>query len=354
MSQHSLKTPVIGTVSGVQLSENVNAIADALATNSSGAAEPATTYPNMWWADITAGILKRRNAADTGWISVMSLTLAITTFAETLLISANSTAARTALGVGLSPCVRGLKGNVNAATPLTKFDLSSDFAVLMDANWGTIVDTNSGGLTVDLGLAGSIAGGRDQAAAFPANSWLQIYRIIKADGTGRALIASLSAIAPTLPAGYTNWAYATTIKWNASSNIVPATVRGCEVTFDVDTAGVTRVLNNGVATAMTAVACSAFVPANALRALLSFTLTVSHNAISGFTANVGMAGSVSAGQTVARALVAAANQSASDVNWASYPLGASQQIDYALNLVPSTSGGLSIDVLGYIIPNGDC
>jgi hypothetical protein len=99
MSQHSLKTPTIGTVSGVQLSENVNAIADALATNNSGAAEPATMYAHMWWADTTENILKRRNGGNSAWISVMSLSMKIATFMETLLDDADSMEARTTLGV---------------------------------------------------------------------------------------------------------------------------------------------------------------------------------------------------------------------------------------------------------------
>jgi hypothetical protein len=352
MSQHSLKTPTIGTVSGVQLSENVNAIADALATNNSGAAAPAITYPNMWWVDTTEGILKRRNATDTGWISVMSLTLAITAFAETLLTSANSAAARTALGVGLSPCVRGLKGNVNAATPLTKFDLSNDFAVLRDANWGTIVDTNTGVLTVDLGLAGSIAGGRDQAAAFPANSWVNIYRIIKADGSGRALIASLSATAPTLPADYTNWAYATTIRWNASSNIIPSFVRGREVTYDVN--GGLSVVTAGTATAFTTVSLSSFVPPNVLLTYAGFSFAFTHNATGEFVIYYRVTGSSSAGAAVADISTQVAGVLAAGTFRDRIPVSTAQQIDYRLNAVASISGGGYIAILGYTVPNGDC
>lgn len=40
----------------------------ALVGNNSGAAEPAATFPYMYWADTTAGWLKQRNAADTAWI----------------------------------------------------------------------------------------------------------------------------------------------------------------------------------------------------------------------------------------------------------------------------------------------
>lgn len=45
----------------------------ALATNSSGASAPSTTYPYMQWADTTGGILYLRNAANSGWNSLFSL-----------------------------------------------------------------------------------------------------------------------------------------------------------------------------------------------------------------------------------------------------------------------------------------
>ena len=41
----------------------------ALATNSSGATAPATTYAYQWWYDSTANILKIRNADNDAWIS---------------------------------------------------------------------------------------------------------------------------------------------------------------------------------------------------------------------------------------------------------------------------------------------
>lgn len=45
----------------------------ALATNSSGASAPSTTYPYMQWADTTGGNLYFRNAANSGWNIILSL-----------------------------------------------------------------------------------------------------------------------------------------------------------------------------------------------------------------------------------------------------------------------------------------
>lgn len=49
----------------------------AIATNNSGATEPATTFPYMLWADTTAGKMKQRNAGNTAWIELWDLTAGI-------------------------------------------------------------------------------------------------------------------------------------------------------------------------------------------------------------------------------------------------------------------------------------
>ena len=56
------------------LRTDINAALLALATNSSGASAPATTYAYQPWADTTAGVLKIRNAANSAWVSVINLT----------------------------------------------------------------------------------------------------------------------------------------------------------------------------------------------------------------------------------------------------------------------------------------
>jgi hypothetical protein len=50
-----------------------NAALQALASNSSGATEPDTTYPFQPWADTTSGYMKLRNAANDDWIVLYEL-----------------------------------------------------------------------------------------------------------------------------------------------------------------------------------------------------------------------------------------------------------------------------------------
>ncbi|TCS68250.1 tail collar domain, partial [Sulfuritortus calidifontis] len=70
MAQHDY---LIDNQPGVAFRADLNAALAAIVSNNAGATEPATTYPYQWWADTTSGKLKLRNAANTGWIEVGSL-----------------------------------------------------------------------------------------------------------------------------------------------------------------------------------------------------------------------------------------------------------------------------------------
>jgi hypothetical protein len=51
----------------------VNAIVQAIQSLNSGATAPTETYAYMWWADAPNDLLKQRNAANTAWISILTL-----------------------------------------------------------------------------------------------------------------------------------------------------------------------------------------------------------------------------------------------------------------------------------------
>jgi hypothetical protein len=70
MSQHDMN---IANADGATVRADLNNALAALVSQSSGATAPSTTFAYMWWADTTTGILKRRNAANSAWISVMDL-----------------------------------------------------------------------------------------------------------------------------------------------------------------------------------------------------------------------------------------------------------------------------------------
>jgi hypothetical protein len=65
MSQHDLN---IEDQKGGAFLTDLNNVIVALATNNSGDSEPPVKKPNMWWPDTANNRLKRRNAANTGWV----------------------------------------------------------------------------------------------------------------------------------------------------------------------------------------------------------------------------------------------------------------------------------------------
>jgi len=74
MSQASTN---IANSAGSVFRANLNAALEAILTQNSGATEPTTTYPNMWWYDTSTSLLKRRNNANDAWI-IMGLEAAST------------------------------------------------------------------------------------------------------------------------------------------------------------------------------------------------------------------------------------------------------------------------------------
>lgn len=303
--------------------------------------------------------------------AAIDLAASATTAGKAVLNAADAAAQRTAIAAaasgansditsllglttGLSSSrVKGLVGNVNAGTPLTKYDLSADEVVLRNANGGTVTRYNVATITCDLGLAGPARNGRDQAAAFTSGSWVHLYYIW--NGTSVATIASPNApsTGPVLPGGDTHWTYAGAVRWNASSNIIPGRMQGNWFWYDLNDGGVNRVLTAGVQTAMTAVVCSGVIPPNATLGWFDFFMAFSHNTVgAAFRMMVRPTGAASTGIRAVSVVSLVASQTHQTGASMFLPLGTSTQIDYAIDTVPNVSGGAYIDVYGYAMPNG--
>lgn len=139
----------------------------ALASNSSGDAEPGTTYANQWWYETDTNTLKLRNEANSAWIEIATLdqssnnVLSITTQGLTLGATA-ITASGTEINL-LNDLTRGsiIYGNASGVTSeLVKGSantvLTSDGT---DISWGAgpptltrgqIIYSNASGTTVAL------------------------------------------------------------------------------------------------------------------------------------------------------------------------------------------------------------
>lgn len=68
MSQHDM---VLENQSGASFRTDLNNALQAIASNQSGSSAPSpSTYPYQFWADTGAGVLRMRNAANTGWVTI--------------------------------------------------------------------------------------------------------------------------------------------------------------------------------------------------------------------------------------------------------------------------------------------
>ncbi len=63
----------IANQAGAAFRSDLNNELQALATLSSGTAAPGTTYAHQLWADTTNNVLKKRNAANSGWLVIRTL-----------------------------------------------------------------------------------------------------------------------------------------------------------------------------------------------------------------------------------------------------------------------------------------
>ncbi len=62
---------------GANFRSDLNLALDAIVSNNSKATAPTTTFAFMFWADTTADILKQRNAADSAWIDILTLSTGV-------------------------------------------------------------------------------------------------------------------------------------------------------------------------------------------------------------------------------------------------------------------------------------
>ena len=70
MAQHDFN---IANAPGATVRADINALAEALASQNSGTSAPSVTFPFMLWADTTNNLLKIRNAANSAWITLASI-----------------------------------------------------------------------------------------------------------------------------------------------------------------------------------------------------------------------------------------------------------------------------------------
>lgn len=252
-----------------------------------------------------------------------------------------------------APRVLGLKGQNESASPTTKFELSATAVVAYSpANGDSAFGWNISTLTNDTSVSGPAANGRDQSAAFGNSTWIHLYFIY--NGTTWATLSSLTAppTGPTLPSGYTYWAYAATIRKNASGNLKRHYIFNNKVYYDEDSATNNRILNAGTATTFTSVDASSLIPPNTRLGIFTLAVSASH-ASAGTALDMSLRpGGMTNSNVIAVYLTAqVTNVAVKNSMISTFPVSDTQTLDYKLTTTPGAGGGF-IEVVGYEVPNG--
>jgi len=74
MAEHDY---VVANDTGANVRADINNALSAIVSQNSKATAPSTTFAYMWWADTTTGILKQRNAGNTDWVSILTLSTGV-------------------------------------------------------------------------------------------------------------------------------------------------------------------------------------------------------------------------------------------------------------------------------------
>lgn len=144
---------------------DLNSALQALATVSSGATEPSTTFAYQLWLDDAAdpSVLKIRNDANTGWISLGKITQSTDLYSVVTdtISEATSAAGVTADGVLLKDGGITVSGAINVADQLLNRPVLQDYAIE-----GSAIGNVGASRTFDLTTANFFSATVDQISTF--------------------------------------------------------------------------------------------------------------------------------------------------------------------------------------------
>ena len=262
------------------------------------------------------------------------------------------------IGVGQSRVI-GLDGSNDPTTPNTQYALSAHAVTFRGALSNHLAAGSgysigyTGSLVNNVSTAGPAAGGRDQAGAFGASNWIHFYYIWNPVNVLVSTTSSLTAppTGPALPTGYTHWAYAGAVFYNATPLLVKTRMRGASMVYDARQ----NILSAGAATVETSVGFSTVVPPNALQCY-GFVYTIGGVTTAGGVLDMTVTLRVVTGVDwlVNRVLIQnGGNALTSLFPGSGFTLPNIGQTLYYINTIASgTSPQASIDISGYTIPNG--
>jgi hypothetical protein len=191
---------------------DLNNALQALASNSSGDAEPSTTFANQWWYETDTNTLKLRNEANNAWLSFA--TVDQSTAAWTLAHDVDITGTLTSDGLTVDGGTIKLNGNY----PVGSGNVALGNVALASLTSGTLnTAVGEGALTTNNEGTGNAAFGRDALTLNTTGAWNVGIGInaLQENTTGSnnvaigqsALVSSIAASNNTVvgyQAGYTN------------------------------------------------------------------------------------------------------------------------------------------------------
>lgn len=159
------------------------------------------------------------------------------------------------------------------ATNTTATLIASEIMLRHSTTFATKVINAPANQTNTITTAGPTAGGRDQAGAFTASSWVYFYWIWNGATISSVSSATPPPVGPTLPSGYTFWCFDTAYRLDGASALVPSRNVGAWVLYNTQKVALTA----GVATVETAVDLTTFVPPYATQVRLNGNASIRNN-----------------------------------------------------------------------------
>ena len=235
--------------------------------------------------EVTVGLLAARPAAGTGgrWY------FATDSNGGTLFIDTGAAWQQAAPGLTTSSAlgtysIRNLVGVPDATN--TKYDFSADLvqvrnpttgAVTIFTNTGTVVNNTTQQFT------GGATTGRDQAAAFTSGTFVHFYLISSPSSTNVQTLSSATAppTGPTLPTGWTSWAYAGAVPLGDAGVLTAMDMRGSWMLYRASQA----LVNNSSVAGEQTQSTASFASTNALAGLFTVDLHVATDALAAHVAD---------------------------------------------------------------------
>ena len=193
--------------------------------------------------------------------------------------------------------------------------------------------------------------GRDQALAFGANSWVHFYLVLDGATVKSRSSATAPPTGPTLQGTESAWAYCGAIRYNGSSILVRTRMRGAWMLYDQ----YQFALANGAATTETAIDLASFIPPNASKVQIYSDLRVS-TGLNGIGFPYTLIRAVSGSDNALAITLAKAVLTDIAIGSVTGILANTAQTLYYL-IVEVGDGSdtttLNVNIMGYVVPNGD-